>query len=98
MSFFNHSSTPQKLTDNVARFRYTETPVEGGSSSLTQGNQIKFRFSSNQDSWHAPSCTRKPARQEIVFFGLRSHVQRGGGAGRANHNIVGAGGSWDTRI
>jgi len=57
MSFFTHSSTPQKLSDNVARFRYTEVPVEGGSSSLTQGNQIKFRFSSNQDSWHAPSLS-----------------------------------------
>ena len=28
------------------------------------------------------TCTRKPARQEIVFFGLRSHVQWGGRGSR----------------
>ena len=57
MSFFTHSTTPRKLSDNVARFRYTSVPVEGGQGALTQGNQIKFRFSSNQDSWHSPSLS-----------------------------------------
>ena len=54
---FLHSSTPRKISDNVTRFRYTEIPNENGPGALTEGNQIKFRFSSNQDSWHSPSLS-----------------------------------------
>ena len=57
MSFFLHSSTPRKISDNVTRYRYTEVPNESGPGALTEGNQIKFRFSSNQDSWHSPSLS-----------------------------------------